>query len=295
MSGHLGFGSPFRSSVLRRVVATGLMASAFAVAARAQAVAGCDDRQKCAIETPDENDALGDAPDARPADSKRDEPGSLHRAVLVERVRRPDRNREIYYKNKLEFSIEVGYLPVNIPFVFNFATGDPYSIDDPLRYTLMPIIASLRWQPDNIAGPLFLRGNWDVSVSLAVTPIVKGPETHYVAYVMGIRRNFVHRNWKLAPYLDGRVGAGHEDATGPKGVVYGQGQDFAFTVMLGGGIRYNVSPRYAFWLGTNYMHISNLYMSEPRYWNWGINVIGPMIGMEIQLRPHRHRTIASNH
>src|SRR3954454_947076 len=32
---------------------------------------------------------------------------------------RPDFNREIYYKNKLERSLETGWLPINIPFVFD--------------------------------------------------------------------------------------------------------------------------------------------------------------------------------
>jgi hypothetical protein len=35
----------------------------------------------------------------------------------------------------------------------------------PLKYTLVPIIGSLRWQIDNIKGPLILRGNWDLEFS----------------------------------------------------------------------------------------------------------------------------------
>src|ERR1700724_1680238 len=31
-----------------------------------------------------------------------------------------DFNRSSYYKNKLEFSVEAGWLPINIPFVFDF-------------------------------------------------------------------------------------------------------------------------------------------------------------------------------
>jgi hypothetical protein len=208
-------------------------------------------------------------------------------AVVIPRTVRKDRpadfNRAIYYKNRLEFSAELGVLPANIPFIFNFAIGDPNKIDDPLRYVLVPIVMSLRWQPDNLGGPLFLRGNWDLSVSAAITPIVKGPETHYLAYVMGVRRNFVHRNWRTAPYLEGRLGLGHEDATQPKGNVFGQGQDFAFTILLGAGLRYNLSPHTAFWVGSSYMHISNLYLSEPRYSNYGINVLGPMIGLDYRL------------
>jgi hypothetical protein len=31
------------------------------------------------------------------------------------------------------------------------------------------------------------------------------------------------------------------------------------------------------------MHISNLYMSEPKYINHGVNVVGPMLGFNVGL------------
>jgi hypothetical protein len=41
------------------------------------------------------------------------------------RVSKPtDFNRNIYYKNKLEFSLETGWLPINIPWPFDFLVGD---------------------------------------------------------------------------------------------------------------------------------------------------------------------------
>ena len=98
-----------------------------------------------------------------------------------------------------------------------------------------------------------------------------------------IRRNFVRRNSRIAPYVDGRLGLGRIDAKGPKGVRYAQGQDFTFTLNLGSGVRYNFSPRYSISAGVNYMHISNLYLSEPEYLNYGINVYGPMVGVNILL------------
>ena len=63
-----------------------------------------------------------------------------------------DFNKKIYYKNKLEFSLETGWLPINIPFVFDFLLGDAYDVT-PLKYTLVPTIASLRWQTGNVKGP----------------------------------------------------------------------------------------------------------------------------------------------
>lgn len=99
-----------------------------------------------------------------------------------------DFNRAIYFKNKFEFSQDVGWLPINIPFPFDFMLSDQYELY-PLKYTLVPIIGSLRWQMGDIRGPLILRGIWDLEVSGAVVAIPRGAETRYFAYMMGMRRN----------------------------------------------------------------------------------------------------------
>jgi Lipid A 3-O-deacylase (PagL) len=198
------------------------------------------------------------------------------------RVPKPDFNKEIYYKNRLDFSFESGWLPVNIPFVFDFLLGDGYNMT-PLKYTLVPNIASLRWQLDGVRGPWILRGNWDLSFSGALVVIPRGPETHYGAYIMGIRRNFVRPHCRIAPYVDGRLGLGDINAKEPLGVQFAQGQDFTFTMNLGAGARYNFSRRGSISAGMNWMHISNLYLSEPKFLNYGINVYGPMAGIYIRL------------
>jgi len=197
-------------------------------------------------------------------------------------VPKPDFNGDIYYRNRLEFSLESGWLPNNIPFIFDFLLGGGYGVT-PLNYTLVPTFASLRWQVDGVRGPSILRGNWDIQFTGALTLIPRGPETQYGAYVMGIRRNFVRPHWRIAPFIDGRAGLGLIDAKGPKGVQYAQGQDFTFTLNFGSGVRYNFNSRYALSAGVNYMHISNLYLSEPKYLNYGINVYGPMAGLIIRL------------
>ena len=211
--------------------------------------------------------------------------------ILVKPVTlKPDFNQDVFYSNKLEFSLDGGWLPVNIPFPFDFMMGDNYNTY-PLKYTLVPIIGSLRWQLGGIGGPLFLRGNWDLEFSGAVVAIPRGPETRYFSYIMGMRRNFVPRKWRVTPYIDWRAGLGNIDAKGPLGVPYAQGQDFTFTLNMGSGLRYNISPKYALTVGLNWMHISNANMSQgtPPNWgirNYGINVVGPMIGLDITLRGH---------
>ena len=202
-----------------------------------------------------------------------------------------DRNREIYYRDKVEVSLDSGWLPINIPFPFDFMLNREYNTY-PLKYTLVPVIASLRWQLGSLRGPVILRGNWDLEFSGAVIVIPRGPETRYFSYIMGMRRNFVPRNWRVTPYLDWRIGLGTIDAKGPLGVPYAQEQDFTFTLNMGSGLRYNFSPRCAITLGLNWMHISNANLSEgsPPNWgyrNYGINVYGPIIGVDMQLRRHR--------
>jgi hypothetical protein len=198
-----------------------------------------------------------------------------------------DFNGSIYYKNKLEFSLETGWHPINIPWPFDFLVGDEYDFPG-LYYTLVPTIASLRWQTGNVGGPWILRGNWDLTFSGSFTAIPRGAETRYGAFDMGIRRNFVRRNLRVAPYFDLRLGAGRIDAKGPLGVPYAQGQDLTFTFMMGSGVRYNFNSRYAISVGMNYMHVSNLYLSEPKFLNYGINVYGPMVGLDVRLGKPKH-------
>lgn len=281
-----------------RSVVLSLASLLCAVSAFSQAGPAPCDGSFCALEEHlQQSDApLGASPTtpgSKPAEDSRIEP-----SVEKSQVSKPaDFNRDIYYRNKLEFSLDGGWQPINVPFPLDIFVGDVYNTY-PLKYTLVPIFASLRWQLDSVGSPWILRGNWDVTFTGSITGVARGPENRYFAYLMGIRRNFVQRNWRAAPYFDVRLGVGNIDAKGPYGVKYAQGQDLTFTVNMGSGVRYNFNPRYAISAGLNFMHISNLDLSEHRPtpqnpgWgvrNYGINVYGPMVGIDIQLRPqHRH-------
>lgn len=222
------------------------------------------------------------SPDSSAENSKASSP------VLVRRNERPDANLDIYYRNRLEFGLDVGWHPINIPFVYDFAVGDSYNMT-PLKYTLVPIIASLRWHVTNVGWRSVFRGNMDFTFSGSITPIPRGPETHYYSFMFGIRRNFVYRNWKAVPFFEERGGAGMIDAKEPLGVLWAQGQNLTFTYNMGAGVRYNFNSKYSFSAGMNYMHISNAYLSEPAFKNYGINVYGPMFGMDVRLgKPHHH-------
>ena len=215
------------------------------------------------------------------------------RGTVIRQARkpqRPDFNRDIYYKNKVEQSLETGWLPNNIPFVFDFLVGSRYTTW-PLHYTLVPNIASVRWQLDNIWGWKIFRGNTDFSFSGSYTAIPRGAETRYFAFDYGIRRNFIPPRSRIVPYVEGRGGIGNINAKEPYGVEYAQGQDMAFTLMVGSGARYNFSPRYALSAGMTYMHVSNFYLSEPRYEDFGINVYGPIVGIYMRLSKPKENSL----
>lgn len=222
-------------------------------------------------------------------DTKTDPPDTSVKdspALIAKHQQRPDRNLDIYYRNRREFSLDVGWHPVNIPFIYDFAVGGGYNMT-PLKYTLVPIIASLRWHVTNVGWRWIFRGNMDFTFSGSITAIPRGPETHYYSFDFGIRRNFVYRNWKVVPFFEQRGGAGLINAKEPLGVLWAQGQNLTFTYNMGAGARYNINSKYSFSAGMNYMHISNAYLSQPQFYNYGINVYGPMFGMDIRLgKPH---------
>ena len=216
-------------------------------------------------------------------------PAATRSAPVVE-----DFNRAIYYRNKLELSVESGWLPKNIPFPFDFLVGDSY-VTGFRHYTLVPTFVSLRWHTGDIRGPGFLRGNTDLTFTGSYTAIPRGhAETRYFAFDFGMRRNFVPRNSRIAPYFEARGGIGNINAKGPssccpfrRGLYGAQGQDLTFTLMLGSGIRYNINPRCSVSAGVGYMHVSNAYLSEPRFEDYGINVVGPMVGINLRLGKER--------
>jgi hypothetical protein len=244
-----------------------------------------DANSNCATESLTiQSDKSGADSTAHPPSDHEDQPSN--KKALGSRP--TDFNEDIYYGNKFEFALDAGWLPINIPFPFDVFEGDPYELY-PLRYTLVPVIASLRWHVDSIGSPWIFRGNWDVTASGSATAIPRGAETHYFSYDMGVRRNFVPRNSHVAPYVDIRCGLGIINAKGPLGVYYAQGQNFTFTMNMGAGARYNFNPRYGISAGLNWMHISNNNLSAPAYSNYGINTYGPMFGLDVQLgRRHHH-------
>src|SRR5271165_134136 len=224
---------------------------------------------------------------------ERDDNGASDASTPPPKIVRPSNppgfNQQIYYRNNLEFSLETGWHPINIPFIYDFAVGGGYNMT-PLKYTLVPVIASLRWHVTNVGWRWFFRGNMDFTFSGSITAIPRGPETHYFSLDFGIRRNFVYRNWKVVPFFEQRGGAGLINAKEPLGIQFAQGQNLTFTYNMGAGAQYNIDSKYSFSARMNYMHISNAYLSQPQFYNYGINVYGPMFGLDVRLGKPHHST-----
>jgi hypothetical protein len=101
-------------------------------------------------------------------------------------------------------------------------------------------------------------------------------------------RNFIPSRSRVAPYFEMRGGAGDINAKGPDGVLYAQGQNLTFTLMVGSGFRYNFNPKYSLAAGVTYMHVSNAFLSQPRYEDFGINVWGPIVGINVRVGGPKH-------
>jgi hypothetical protein len=201
----------------------------------------------------------------------------------------PDSNRDIYYANRLDFAFDTGWFFYNGPSLLAPLIGDSFNRDPILpHYTLVPLMSSLRWQIYDVRGRSFWRGNTDLTFGGVYTIIARGPEDYYGAIVAGLRYNFVQPNWRVVPYFEIHGGFGWTDARQPYQVAHhqlptAQGEDFTFTFIMGAGVRYNFNSRYSISAGPTYMHISNAYLSEPKYYNHGVNVYGPALGINVKL------------
>src|SRR3569833_732652 len=109
-------------------------------------------------------------PEVLKAEAPTEDRRGISSAAIASRrkTERPDFNRDIYYKNKLEKSFETGWLPYNIPFILDFLVGSRFD-SWPLPYTLVPNMAFVRWQLVDICGWKMFRGNTDFSFSGSYT------------------------------------------------------------------------------------------------------------------------------
>jgi hypothetical protein len=144
------------------------------------------------------------------------------------------------------------------------------------NYNFLTEIVSARYSVTNPGGPLFLRGNLEMSGGLVRTIIVKGPESYFGGSVLGLRYNFIQPGAKLIPYAELRGGGGLSDS---RGMSHSLQTDFTFTYFLGAGFRYDVNPRCSVTVGVLDQHLSNAWLASPDY---GVDSLGVSAGVQVR-------------
>jgi hypothetical protein len=115
------------------------------------------------------------------------------------------------------------------------------------------------------------RGNYELVGEALGGAIFRGSGNYLGGGTVWLRRNFVPKNWRLTPYIQGGLGITITDAD--RVLV---GQNFNFNLDVGVGARYFVTRNCSLNLEYRYQHISNAKLARH---DLGINAHGPMLGI----------------
>jgi len=159
---------------------------------------------------------------------------------------------------------------------FDFETGALWRWEHngtPLNYVLLPQMLSFRspavFEGSFAGGTIAMRNRF----SLAVEPIVEGPES----YFLGLTASGVVEWWnmerKFGLFLASGGGVGLMDSKGYE-VEGAQGQDLNFTWHVMTGMRFMPVERMSVSLSVLYQHISNTGLDDV---NPGLDALGPML------------------
>lgn len=144
-----------------------------------------------------------------------------------------------------------------------------------LNYTILPQILSLKTAPvmrrPLAGGELTMRSRF----SLLIEPIVKGPESHFIAITAAGLLEWWNESRTFSLFFSSGGGLGGLDSKGHD-VNGAQGQDLNFTWFLYPGARLRVSDTFSASLGIYYQHLSNRGMDKI---NPGIDAVGPILSL----------------
>ncbi len=158
----------------------------------------------------------------------------------------------------------------------SYETAAFFDVGNKNNYFILPQIATVGWQLDEVGNSGWFRGNTEFLFSAFFHPVLNGPENRFVGAAFGPRYNFVQLGSRWIPYIESRVGFCFTDS----GTVAGaQGQDFCFTFLVGTGVRYLINDHWQISAGALYQHTSNAGLSEPARENNGLDAIGPKLGV----------------
>ena len=165
-------------------------------------------------------------------------------------------------------------------FEFAYESAVTFDLNNPNHYITNPHILLVRWQPYHTEQ--FFHTNFTFTrqfeVNTMLIPFWHGPEQHYFGGGVGVRLIYGKTGSKFSMYLQGRLGVGAIDSSGPP---HGEGQDLTFCPMGSIGVTYKASRYQKVSLGVLYEHFSNAGLSEPERPNIGINTLGPTVEWSI--------------
>lgn len=201
----------------------------------------------------------------------------LTKGMLTERGEKQSAtdDRSPYRKDSWAMSLESAYLFQDIPAPLFLLAGHVYT--NPNTYQLATQILSVRYQFTDPAGPWLLRGTLEGSAAVVGSAIVRGPESYFVGFALGLRYYFIQPGARLVPYIELRGGPGQVDAQGDRDRNRrSQQEDLAFTYLLGLGVRYDAGRHWSYTLSAIDQHLSNGYLATP---NFGFDSVGFNLGV----------------
>lgn len=163
--------------------------------------------------------------------------------------------------NEWEFALETGALWK--------ITGEA----TPLRYVVLPQL--LTWRSPAVSerpfagGTLIMRSRF----SVLIEPIVKGPESYYLAASAAGCLEWWNLARTRALFFSSGGGLGFMDSRGHE-IEGAQGQDLNFNWLMYGGVRQEWSRGRTATIGLYFQHVSNTGLDDV---NPGLNALGPMV------------------
>jgi hypothetical protein len=178
-------------------------------------------------------------------------------------------------KSRWSFSFESIYTFEDIPNPWFIAFMHPTKKNF-RDYKFATEILSTRYRVTDTSGPLFLRGNLELSIGPIATAIVNGPESYFAGALTGFRYNFVQPRARLIPYFELRGALGLSDSKKRYKTLQ---SDATFSYLIGTGLRYQINPRWSFDVGAVDQHLSTGFFASRDY---GVDSLGINVGIELR-------------
>ena len=147
-------------------------------------------------------------------------------------------------------------------------------------YTMVPLNVEASYALDGVSLSDFRQGYTEFFVRDFYDFITQGPESRMIGFTAGPRYNFVQKNWRVIPFIEGNVGVGFTDAKSAK--MEGYGQDFCFEFGVGTGFKYLLTSRTYLRVTATYEHFSNAGLSGHQD-NNATDDVGARIGIGFAL------------